>query len=136
MLPILPVFLVGLRGGTHHVTCRADPTPSFTVTADRGSAPIVSSAVVLDRDAPEPKTCPGLALVPELQPRTDRLRLVLPVENTSTSTWSVSVEITRNGEPILVPLGKLRSGRSVRKVLDLPLRTGESTVSTRLFAGP
>ncbi len=136
-LPMLPVILLSQRGLTHEASCTADVATPFSVMAVPNDDPIVSSAMVLERDAPIPKVCDGLDFAPQISPRgAGRVLVLLPITNTTAVTWRASVLLKVNDDTTTVAMGPIKPGvTTVEKVLvRVPLT--ETTISTQLVIGP
>jgi hypothetical protein len=136
-LPMLPVILLSQRGLTHEASCIADVATPFSVMAVPNDDPIVSSALVLDRDAPIPKTCDGLDFAPQISPRgAGRVMVLLPITNTSAVLWRASVLLRVNRDTTTVALGAIKpGGTTVGKVL-VRVPRSETTITAQLVIGP
>jgi hypothetical protein len=136
-LPMFPVILLSQRGLTHEASCIADVATPFSVMAVPNDDPIVSSAMVLERDAPIPKACEGVDFAPQISPRgAGRVMVLLPITNTTTVTWRASVLLKVNDEVTTVAVGLLKpGGTTVEKVL-VHIPAAETTISTQLVIGP
>jgi hypothetical protein len=136
-LPMVPIMVLSQRGLTHEASCIADVATPFSVMAVPNDDPIVSSALVLERDAPIPKVCDGLDFAPQISPRgADRVMVLLPITNTTTQTWRASVVLKVNDDTTTVAVGPIKpGGTTAEKVLvHLPLK--ETTISAQLVVGP
>ncbi len=136
-LPMFPVILLSQRGLTHEATCIADAATPFSVMAVANDDPIVSSALVLERDAPIPKACDGLDFAPQISPRgADRVMVLLPITNATAVTWRASVLLTVNNDTTTVVVGAIKpGGTTVEKVL-VHIPATETTITARLVIGP
>jgi hypothetical protein len=136
-LPVLPVILLSQRGLTHEASCIADVATPFSVMAVPNDDPIVSSALVLERDAPIPKACDGVDFAPQISPRgAGRVIVLLPITNTTSVVWRASVLLKVNQDTTTVALGAIKpGGTTVGKVLvQVPPR--ETTITAQLVIGP
>lgn len=136
-LPMLPVILLSQRGLTHEASCIADVATPFSVMAVPNDDPIVSSAMVLDRDTPIPKTCEGVDFSPQISPQgAGKVMVLLPITNTTAQTWRASVLLKVNSDTTAVAVGELKpGGTTVGKVfVDVP--PTETTITAQLVIGP
>ncbi len=136
-LPVVPALVLAQSGLTHEVACRADAGEPFSVFVDRKSEPVISSALVISRNDPDPNVCDGFSLALSVQPAgPKKIRVFLPVENTTGRTWNGTVLLRVNDVTTAVPLGHLSSeALNVHKVTLTP-PVGESTISAQLIVGP
>lgn len=136
-LPMFPIIALSQRGLTHEATCTADVATPFSVMAVPNDDPIVSSAMVLERDAPIPKVCEGLDFAPQISPRgAGRVMVLLPITNTTTFTWRASVLLKVNEDTTTVALGPIKpGGTTVKKVL-VRIPAEETTITAQLVIGP
>ncbi len=134
---MFPVLLLSQRGLTHEASCIADVATPFSVLAVPNDDPIVSSALVLERDAPIPKVCDGVDFAPQISPRgTGRVMVLLPITNTTAVTWRASVLLTVNDDTTTVALGPIKpGGTTVEKVL-VRVPINETTITAQLVIGP
>lgn len=136
-LPLAPVLLLSQRGLTHEATCTADSATPFSVMAVANDDPIVSSAMVLDRDAPIPKSCEGLEFAPQISPRgPGQVLVLLPITNSTTSTWRASILLTVNSDTTTVALGPIKSGGTTIERVLVHVSEIETTITARLIVGP
>ena len=136
-LPMLPVILLSQRGLTHEASCTADVATPFSVMAVPNDDPIVSSAMVLERDSPIPKACDGVDFAPQISPRgAGKVMVLLPITNTTTHSWRASVLLRVNSDTTTVALGEVKpGGTTVGKVLvNVPVT--ETTITAQLVIGP
>jgi hypothetical protein len=135
-----PCLAVGLspRGGlAHRVSCVAAFDESFTLYRSSSKPLIVSSALVLERDAPQPQECPGLQLATQVRPRTNKKAdVILPVRNDSTVDAHVTVGLRVNNSTTNVSIGLVRSGTTVSKTIPIQISLGETNLDARLIEGP
>jgi hypothetical protein len=136
-LPIFPVIALSQRGLTHEATCIADVATPFSVMAVPNDDPIVSSAMVLERDAPIPKACEGVDFAPQISPRgAGQVMVLLPITNTTTVTWRASVLLKVNDDTTTVAVGPIKpGGTTVEKVL-VRIPVDETTITAQLVIGP
>ena len=135
-MPCLTAAFWPTGGLSHAISCTADFGELFTIFSDPTSALAVSSALVIDRDAPPPKTCPGLSLALEVQPvNRRRADIVLPVMNTSTLDVKATAALRIGRNTTFLPMGLVKSGSTVTKTVSLELTEGETSIDVRLFVG-
>ena len=136
-LPILPAVLLSQRGLTHEATCTADAATPFSVMSVPNEEPIVSSAMVIDRDSPLPHVCGGLDFTPQISPRgAGKVLVLLPITNSTTATWRASVLLRINADTTTVALGVIKPGGvTVGKVL-INVPKAETTIRAQLVVGP
>ena len=135
---LIPFAVSSLAGLTHLRSCSAAAGAPFTVSFPAGATrPVVSSALVIERSAPEPKSCDGMSLEAQVQPqRNGTIRVLLPVKNTSTSPWRASVRVTIDGTSYPVRVGEVGPGASADTSVEDRVPRGESQLTTRLIVGP
>jgi hypothetical protein len=136
-LPMIPVLLLSQRGLTHEASCIADVATPFSVMAVPNDDPIVSSALVLERDAPIPKVCQGVDFAPQISPRgAGRVMVLLPITNTTTVTWRATVLLRVNRDTTSVAVGSIKpGGTTVEKVL-VNVHAAETIITAQLVIGP
>ena len=137
-LPLLAVAVAALGGITHLRSCTAAPSPPFAISNVPAPAkPIVSSALVVERSAEPPASCAGIDLLLQVQPRSPgRVRVLLPVSNTSTKAVHASVRVQLKGSSYPVLVGRVRPGKTVVRSLDIRVPKGDSELLAQLLVGP
>jgi hypothetical protein len=136
-LPMFPVILLSQRGLTHEASCIADVATPFSVMAVPNDDPIVSSAMVLERDAPLPKVCDGVDFAPQISPRgAGRVMVLLPITNTTAVTWRASVLLKVNDDVTTIAVGLLKPGGTTVEKVIVNIPVTETTITAQLVIGP
>ena len=134
MIPLLSSSLGGL---THRVSCRTEFTPDFDGLADGGAEAVVSSSIVLTRDAPATAPrCPGFSLDALVNPSgPTKLATSLSATNASTSSAHVTAQVSVDGRNSYLPIGELGSGQTIQKTFVVNVPKGSSVLRARLLLG-
>ncbi len=134
---MIPLLTSSLGGLTHRTSCRTAYTPDFDVIADGATEAVVSSAIVLTRDAPSaPLRCPGFSLDALVNPSgPTTLSTAVSVTNASTSSAHVTAHISVGGRNSFRPIGVLGSGQTVQKTFVVHVPKGSSVLRARLLLG-
>ncbi len=134
MIPLLSSSLGGL---THRISCRTEFSPDFDVLDEGGAEALVSSSIVLTRDAPATSPrCPGFTLDATVNPSgPTRLSTALSATNASTSSAHVTAQISVDGRNSYLPIGVLGSGQTIQKTFVVNVPKGSSVLRARLLLG-
>jgi hypothetical protein len=134
---VLPLLTSSLGGLEHRVSCRTAYTPDFEITADGSTEPLISSAIVLTRDAPSAAVrCPGFSIDARVNPSAPLvLSTVIAASNTSTKSVHATVQVRVAGKRSQIPLGVIDSGQTVEKTLTVHVPRGTSVLRARLLLG-
>jgi hypothetical protein len=136
-LPMLPILLLSQRGLTHEASCIADVATPFSVMAVPNDDPVVSSALVLERDAPIPKSCDGVDFAPQISPRgAGKVMVLLPITNTTSHSWRASVLLRVNADTTTVALGEVKPGGTTVGKVFVNVPVTETSISAQLVIGP
>ena len=137
-VPLIPLAVSSLAGISHLRSCTAARGTPFSVSYNGGAtAPLVSSALVLERDAAPPKACAGLELLAQAQPQADgTVRIVLPIRNTSTLSWHATVRVSNGKTSFPVRVGRVGVAQTASASVDVKVPTGESQITATLLVGP
>ena len=134
--PCLAVAFFPAGGLSHPVTCKADYGEMFTIFRQGASEFTVSSAKVIERDAPPEKTCDGLSLGLEVMPlSTSQARVLLPLLNQSTLDVEATGEIRIGAKSTFLRFGRVATGTTATKSFVLDLDEGETNIDARLLVG-
>ncbi len=134
--PCLALGFFPSGGLSHPVTCRAAFGEMFTMFREGDSKFTVSSAKVIDRDAPPSETCDGMDLGLEVTPlRQSKIRVLLPLTNRSTLDVDASVQVRVDRRSTYLRFGRVPSGATMTKTFVLALKDGETNIDARLFVG-
>ena len=136
--PLIPLAVSSLGGITHLRSCTtAHGTPFSVSYAGGATAPLVSSALVVERDAPPPASCAGLDLLTQAQPQPDgTVRIVLPVVNSSTVAWHATVRVSNGDTSYPVRIGRVGVGKAASASVDVKVPKGDSQITATLLVGP
>lgn len=135
-MPCLTAAFWPTGGLTHTISCTADFGDVFTIHSEKGTSLSVSSALVIDRDAPVPKSCDGLSLAMEVQPiDPSRAKIVLPVMNTSTYDVKATAALQIGSNTTYIRVGLVSSGSTRTKTVPLKLQPGDTNIQARLIIG-
>jgi hypothetical protein len=136
LLPVFPALLLNQSGISHTAECTVESGEPFSVVISANAAPIISSAVVLTTDSPQPKQCAGFDLLLSAQPKgPNGVNVIVAVTNSSGKKWSGTALLTVNDVTTAVRLGTLATDRlNVRKIYLTP-GIGETTISAKLTVG-
>ena len=130
---LIPITVSSLRGLTHVLTCDADVRTPFTVST--GTA---TSSARFERGDPT-GLCGGLQLnmgVGQVQGDTGKVRLTLPITNTSKYTWKGSVELKVGGSSVPVDIGEIKAGETEVDSVDIKVDEDTTEISGSLLIGP
>lgn len=128
---LIPITVSSLRGLTHVLTCDADVRTPFTVDTDTAT-----SSARFERGDPS-GLCGGLQLNMAVgQVRDDRVRLTLPITNTSKYTWKGSVELRIGGSAVPVDIGEIAAGATEVDSIDIKVDEDATEISGSLLIGP
>ena len=134
--PCLALGFFPSGGLSHPVTCRAAFGEMFTMVREGDSNFTVSSAKVIERDAPPSKTCDGMELGLEVAPLSQsRARVLLPLTNRSTLDLDASVQVRVGRGSTYVSFGRVPSGATKTKTFVLALKDGGTNIDARLLIG-
>ena len=136
--PLIPLATSSMGGITHLRSCTAAASAPFSVSyAGGATAPIVSSALVVSRDAPSSKVCAGLDLLIQAQPQADgTVRIVLPVVNSSAVAWNATVRVSTGSARYPVKVGRVGVGKAASATVDVKVPKGDSQITATLIVGP
>lgn len=136
--PLIPFAASSMGGITHLRSCTAAAGPPFSVSyAGGATVPIVSSALVVSRDAPAPKACTGLDLLTQAQPQADgTVRMVLPVVNSSAVAWNATVRVSAGSARYPVKVGRVGVGKARSATVGVKVPKGDSQITATLIVGP
>ena len=128
---LIPITVSSLRGLTHVLTCDADVRTPFTVDTDTAT-----SSARFERGDPS-GLCGGLQLNMAVgQVRDDRVRLTLPITNTSEYTWKGSVELRIGGYAVPVDIGEIEAGATEVDSIDIKVDKDATEINGSLLIGP
>ncbi len=134
--PCLAVGFFPVGGLSHPVTCKADYGEMFTIFREGDSNFTVSSAKVIERDAPPAKSCDGLSLGLEVMPLSkSKARVLLPLLNQSTLDVEATTEVRVGSRSTFLRFGRVPTGSTVTKSFVLDLNEGETNIDARLLIG-
>ena len=134
--PCLAMGFFPSGGLSHAVTCRADYGEMFTISRSDDSGFTVSSAKVIERDAPPEKSCDGMSLGLEVEPlNKSNARVLLPLLNQSTLDVEATVEVRVGESSTFLRFGRVPTGSTVTKSVVLDLAEGETNIDARLLIG-
>ena len=130
---LIPITVSSLRGLTHVLTCDADVRTPFTVNTDTAT-----SSARFERGDPT-GLCGGLQLnmaVGQVQGDSNKVRLTLPITNTSKYTWKGSVELRIGGSAVPVDIGEIAAGATEVDSIDIKVDEDATEISGSLLIGP
>ena len=120
-----------MRGLTHVLTCDADVRTPFTVNTDTAT-----SSARFERGDPT-GLCGGLQLNMRVgQVQGDKVRLTLPITNTSEHTWKGSVELSVGGASVPVDIGEIKAGETEVDSVDIKVDEDATEIEGSLLIGP
>lgn len=113
------------------LTCDADVRTPFTVNTDTAT-----SSARFERGDPS-GLCGGLQLNMAVgQVRDDRVRLTLPITNTSKYPWKGSVELRIGGSAVPVDIGEIKAGATEVDSIDVKVDKDATEINGSLLIGP
>lgn len=128
---LIPITVSSLRGLTHVLTCDADVRTPFTVNTDTAT-----SSARFERGDPT-GLCGGLQLNMAVgQVKGDKVRLTLPITNTSKYTWKGSVELKVGGSSVPVDIGEIKAGATEVDTVDIKVDEDTTEIEGSLLIGP
>ena len=120
-----------MRGLTHVLTCDADVRTPFTVNTD-----VAASSARFERGDPT-GLCGGLQLNMGVgQLRGNKVKLTLPITNTSEYTWKGSVELKIGGSSVPIDIGEIKAGETETDSVDIKVDEDTTEISGSLLIGP
>ncbi len=133
---LIPIALSSMRGLSHTLTCSEQVESPFQVFLEPGSPPVMTGAATLTPDGGG-GLCGGLLVSVEVVALDDgRVRVTVPITNTTDADWFGTVQFEVAGTRIPLDLGKVRAGETRQAGFALNLPAGVTEFDGRLLVGP
>lgn len=134
---LIPLSVSSLQGLTQVVTCRERAELPFTVVMPGVGQPTVITAASFRRGETPGRLCPGITL--NMRVGWDvpgRVKLLLPVQNSSVHPWAGTVAVRLGGVTSPVPVGRVGPGTTRVTTLHVITGAGTRRLTGTLYVGP
>ena len=134
---LVPVLSSAFGGLTHPAACRASVSDPVTVNRSSSQTEVATSAAVLERSNDSVTNCEGYDLLLQARSRPDgRVRIILPVVNSSATAATATVDLRVGNRRFPVVIGRVPSGGSRAKTVNVVVPDGDTDISGALIVSP